>query len=125
MSEQPIITRYRDANANLRTQFERIIKRAGLKPWPKLFHNLRATRQTELAEQFPMHVVCEWIGNSQAVAQEHYLRVTDEHFAKATGGGAAESASVPATGASSPEGTITPATSRKVQWRPLRASLDG
>jgi len=30
-------TRYRDANQNLRTQLNRIIKRAGLKPWPKLF----------------------------------------------------------------------------------------
>jgi len=78
-----VITRYRDANANLRTQFQRIIRRAGLKPWPKLFQNLRATRETELAEQFPMHVVCEWIGNSQPVAMKHYLQVTDEHYASA------------------------------------------
>ena len=34
-------------NCNLRTQFERIIKRAGLEPWPRLFHNLRASRETE------------------------------------------------------------------------------
>jgi integrase len=76
----PVISRYRSANANLRTQLQRIIKRAGLKPWPKLFQNLRATRETELAEDFPIHVVCEWIGNSQAVAKKHYLQVTDEHF---------------------------------------------
>ncbi len=43
-----VITRYRERNSNLRTQLERIIGRAGLKPWPKLFHNLRGTRQTEL-----------------------------------------------------------------------------
>ena len=30
-----------------------------------------------------MHVVCEWIGNSKAVAAKHYLQVTHEHFAKA------------------------------------------
>ena len=30
--------------------------------WPKLFQNLRSRRETELAEQFPMHVVCSWIG---------------------------------------------------------------
>ena len=59
-----VITRYRDSNANLRTQLQRIIKRAGLKPWPKLFHNLRATRQTELSEEFPAHVVCSWLGNT-------------------------------------------------------------
>ena len=30
-----------------------------------------------------MHVVCEWIGNSQAVAAKHYLQTTDEHFEQA------------------------------------------
>ena len=61
----------------------KIIQRAGLTPWPKLWHNLRSTRQTELAEKYPEHVVCAWLGNSQAVARRHYLQVTDEHFAKA------------------------------------------
>ncbi|MBI2477679.1 MAG: site-specific integrase [Planctomycetia bacterium] len=79
-----VITRYRDANSNLRTQLERIIKRAGLETWPKLFQNLRSTRETELAERFPLHVVCAWIGNSQAVAAKHYLQVTDQHFSDAT-----------------------------------------
>jgi hypothetical protein len=79
-----VITRYRDKNSNLRTQLKRIIRKAGLTPWPKLFQNLRSTRQTELAEQFPAQVVCAWIGNSPAVAREHYLQVTDEHFEKAT-----------------------------------------
>lgn len=37
-------------NCNLRQQFERIVERAGLKRWPRLFHNLRSSRQTELAE---------------------------------------------------------------------------
>jgi len=78
-----VISRYRDSNTNLRTQLERVIKRAGLTPWPKLFQNLRSTRETELAESFPIHVVCEWIGNSEAVAKRHYLQVTEDHFAKA------------------------------------------
>lgn len=97
-----VITRYRDRNCNLRTQFVRIIRRAGLKPWPKLFHNLRATRETELAADFPIHVVCEWIGNSRPVALKHYLRVTDADFTKASAtsepakGGGAESGAVDA-----------------------------
>ena len=78
-----VITRYRDAKSNLRTQLQRIIRRAGLEPWPKLFQNLRSTRQTELEETFPSHVVCEWIGNSRAVAAKHYLQVTEDHFLKA------------------------------------------
>jgi len=78
-----VITRYRDTNANLRTQLLRIIQRAGLQRWPKLFQNLRSTRQTELAEDFPTHVVCRWIGNSQPLAAKHYLQLTDDHFEKA------------------------------------------
>ncbi len=78
-----VITRYRDTNANLRTQLLRIIARAGQQPWPRLFHNLRATRQTELSERFPGHVVCDWMGNSQRVADRHYLQTTDSHFEKA------------------------------------------
>jgi len=79
-----VINRYRSSNINLRTQLSRIIDRAGLDQWPKLFQNLRSTRQTELAETFPQHVVCEWIGNSKEVATKHYLQVTDDHFKKAT-----------------------------------------
>ena len=80
-----VITRYRGSATNLRTQLHRIIRRAGLEPWPKVFQNLRSTRETELAEQFPMHVVCAWIGNSQPVAAKHYLQLTDEHFTRAIG----------------------------------------
>jgi len=78
-----IITRYRNRNANLRTQLLRIIQGAGVKPWPKLFHNLRVSRQTELTARFPLQVVCEWIGNSAPIADEHYLQVTDDHYADA------------------------------------------
>lgn len=70
---------------NLRTRFQKIIIRAGVMPWAKLFHNLRASRQTELAATFPIHVVCEWIGNSEAIAKDHYLSVTEENFDRATG----------------------------------------
>ncbi|MCI0675725.1 MAG: tyrosine-type recombinase/integrase [Phycisphaerales bacterium] len=78
------ISRYRNPTQNLRTELKRIIKRAGLKCWPKLWQNLRSTRETELADQFPVHVVTAWIGNSVQVAKKHYLQVTNEHFAKAT-----------------------------------------
>jgi len=78
-----VIERYRAANCNLRTQFERIIKRAGLKPWSRLFHNLRATRQTELTDLYPAHVVSAWLGNTVSVATTHYLGVTDAHFDRA------------------------------------------
>ncbi len=78
-----VVTRYHDATQNLRTTFQKIVKRARLKAWPKLFQNLRSTRQTELCEEFPSHVVSAWIGNSEKVAKEHYLQVTDKHFERA------------------------------------------
>ncbi len=86
-----VITRYRDTNANLRTQFMRIIRRAGEKPWPKLFHNLRASRETELAAEYPIHVVCEWIGNTAAIAAKHYLTVREEDYERAAAQGGAKS----------------------------------
>jgi hypothetical protein len=82
------ITRYRHSNANLRTALIRYIRRAGLEPWPKLFNNLRSSCQTELEEHFPTHVVCAWLGNSERIAREHYLQVTDTHFERAIRSGA-------------------------------------
>ena len=78
-----IITRYRDPGQNLRTTFEKIIKRAGLVPWPKLFQNMRSSRETELVETYPVHVVTAWLGNTASVAAKHYLQTTEEHFEKA------------------------------------------
>ena len=80
-----VITRYRSPASNLRTQFLRILDAAGVAPWPKLFQNMRSTRQTELTEVFPTHVVCAWLGNTEKIAQGHYLQVTSAHFDRATG----------------------------------------
>lgn len=67
-------------NLNLRTTFKKIIRRAGLNAWPRLFHNLRASRETELVEKFPVQVVADWMGNTPKVALRHYLMTTDAHF---------------------------------------------
>jgi integrase len=79
-----VITSYR-VGANLNPQFRRIIKMAGLIPWEKTWHNLRASRQTELASSYPLHTVCAWIGNTKAIAAGHYLQVTDADWTRATG----------------------------------------
>jgi integrase len=81
-----VITRYRHANVNLRTQLLKIIARAGVAPWPKLFQNLRATRATELISQgWPEYKVCKWLGHTKAIAEKHYWQVTEEDFATAAG----------------------------------------
>jgi hypothetical protein len=58
--------------------------RAGIKPWPKLFQNLRCSRPTELTKSWPAHVLYAWLGNTEVVARNRDLKVTDEHFASAT-----------------------------------------
>ncbi len=70
-------------NCNLRTHFERIVKRAGLTPWPRLFHALRGSRETELVQKYPLHVVTAWLGNTPRIAMKHYLMVTDDDFRRA------------------------------------------
>ena len=69
---------------NLRKGLNSIIKKAGLSPWPKLFQNLRASRETELCQNHPLHVVAAWIGNSPTVAIGHYLQTIAPDWEKAT-----------------------------------------
>lgn len=64
-------------------KLQRYLRRLGHALWPKPWQNMRTTRETELTEQFPIHVVCSWIGNSPKVAIEHYNQITAEHWASA------------------------------------------
>jgi integrase len=70
----------RSTGANVRKRMSHAIRTAGLKSWPRVFHNLRSSRQTELEERFPRKTVCEWMGNSEQIADQHYLQVREEHF---------------------------------------------
>lgn len=74
----------RSGKANLRTQMLRILKRARIAHWPKLFQNLRSSRETELMAVYPAHVVCAWLGTTPKVAMKHYLQVTEEDYRKAS-----------------------------------------
>jgi integrase len=91
-----VITRYRNANSNLRTHLERIMVRAGVDSWPRLFQNLRASRATELAAEFPSHVAAAWLGHSEEIADAHYRQVLDGDFAKAIAGPSNQAAQNPA-----------------------------
>ncbi len=66
----------------IRKPLIRAIESLGKSPWGSLFNALRATRDTELRESFPSHVVDYWIGHDEAVAKKHYVQVTNEHFEK-------------------------------------------
>lgn len=81
--DEHVITRYRDSRSNLRTHAHRIIERAGLTPWQKVFQNCRGSLETELSEDFPIQTVVAWLGNTPAIAMKHYLQVTEKHLQKA------------------------------------------
>ena len=60
-------------NANLCSDVTRLPRRAGVSGWPRLFHFVklqegRASRQTDMQPEFPLHVVCSWISNSRRIA---------------------------------------------------------
>ena len=100
-------------NANLRTSFMRLILKAKVDEWPRLFHNLRASRETELLEEFPVHVVAMWMGHDPKVALKHYAQTTDEHFERAAKSAApglqkaTQQAAAGRSGVSQPEATTS------------------
>ncbi len=69
---------------NYRKGLNQIILKAGLLPWPKLFNNLRSTRETELAKTYSLQAATAWIGNTPKIALGHYLQVTDQEWQNAT-----------------------------------------
>ncbi len=65
------------------TTLTRIIKRAGVKPFPKAWINMRATRATELENEFGSHKATEWCGHTEKIAEAHYWMVTADDVSKA------------------------------------------
>jgi len=71
---------------NLGTQAKRIIKKAGLKPWPKLFVNMRGSCSDDLERRgIPEKAINAWIGNTARMRQRHYHSVRPEDWAAVTG----------------------------------------
>ncbi len=79
----PVFPMAGDEGVNLRTQLNRMIVRAGLEPWQKLFTNMRSSRETELLAVYPMADVCNWLGHSPAVAAKYYAQSRSEVADKA------------------------------------------
>lgn len=82
-----VVNKHRIGSENLRTTFTKIIRRAGLVPWPRLFQNLRASRESELMREYDLATVCRWVGNSPAIAAKHYAMSVDldADFRRASG----------------------------------------
>ena len=63
----------------------KIVRKAKVDPWPRVFHSLRASCESDLAQSFPLAVVAKWLGNTPSVALRHYVDPTDAAFEQATG----------------------------------------
>ena len=82
----------------------------GLTPWEKLFTNLRASRATELAAEYPSHIAAAWLEHSEIIANKHYRQITDADFERAAKSSAAKSgATVAQTAAESSGSDAKPA----------------
>lgn len=71
------------AGANVRSQLGKIVRRAGVDPWPRLWHSLRASCESDLAQSFPLATVTKWLGNTPSVALRHYVDPTEAAFDRA------------------------------------------
>jgi len=64
----------------------RIIKRASVEPWKRLWQTLRQSCEKEWAMTMPQYAVSKWIGHSITVSGRHYANdVPDELFERAAG----------------------------------------
>src|SRR5262245_52843 len=57
----------------------------GVEPWPRLWHSLRASCESDLAQSFPLATVTKWLGNTPSVALRHYVDPTEAAFEMAKG----------------------------------------
>lgn len=91
-SDQAMLTRYARSNSNLDKPLRKIIIKAGLLPWPKLFQKLRSSCETQwIKEGARADLVANWIGHSVKVQRQNYLQHTEEdiHSFNATKSGTA------------------------------------
>lgn len=84
--ERLVVPMAGNPKANLRTTAEKIIARASAEAWQRLFQNLRASCETDWAQNYPAHVCAKWLGHSPTIAAQHYLQVRDAHFRDAIEG---------------------------------------
>lgn len=79
-----VLNALRAKSNNWRTPLEKMMRRAGLKPWKALFNSLRASGESDIARAYGLQCAVEWVGNSVQVAMKHYVRATDSDFERAS-----------------------------------------
>ena len=71
----------------LSTHAKRLVTKAGVTLWPKLFVNMRGSCSDDLERSgVSEKAINTWIGNSPRIRERHYHAVRDEDWAAVTGG---------------------------------------
>ena len=78
-----LFPRHQITGTGLDKTLERACRRAGVPLWQKPWQNMRATRVTELQDEYPIKVAAEWLGHSPVTALKHYSQIVKEHHARA------------------------------------------
>jgi integrase len=93
------------SNVVLRRRMYRLLDRLNIKPWPRLFQNLRASWTTDTINQHGAARESKWGGHSPDIAMKHYHSVTDADFTAAAQYPAAHPSPVAAYGQQSSSNT--------------------
>ncbi len=78
-----VVPRASRIGVNINPQMRRIVDRAKVTPWPKMFVNLRSSCESDLLKLHPFHAVCAWMGHGPEISMRHYAQVTEDDFKKA------------------------------------------
>ena len=81
--EPKLFPKHQISGAGLTRKLEIACRAAGVALWSKPWQNMRATRESELLEEYPIQTVATWLGHSPKVALTHYAQVSKEHHARA------------------------------------------
>lgn len=71
---------------NLNRDAEKIIRRGGLRPWPRVFQSMRSSCENDwklAGVNEPTY--CCWLGHSPTVSRRHYVSPTEAEFAAVSG----------------------------------------
>lgn len=64
----------------MRTQMRKIIDKAGLEQWPKVFQALRQSCDIEWSMIYPEFAVDLWLGHSKRISRKHYKNIVPDQL---------------------------------------------
>lgn len=81
-----ILPTLRETSGSLHAPAAKIIVRSKQLIWPRLFHNMRSSCETDLTDRHGLAHACHWLGNSTTIAAKHYIQTTEKHRREASAG---------------------------------------